>query len=55
MIEDVKCYDSKEYVVDEKNNRIGYKEFHGVTYDIIDGYKTMFLFMQEREKGKINE
>lgn len=27
----------------------------GVSYDIVDGYRTMFLYMCEREKGLISE
>ncbi len=27
----------------------------GISFDTVDGYKTMFLYMHEREKGNINE
>jgi hypothetical protein len=53
MIEDVKLFDSKEYIV--KDNKIGYRELDGYSFNIVDGYKTMFLHIYEREKGNISE
>ena len=52
MIEDVKEFNSKKYIV--KDNQIGYQELDGFSFNIVDGYKTMFLYMYESQKGQIN-
>ena len=52
MIEQVRYFKSKDYVV--SNNRIGYRELDGISYNTVDGYKTMFLYIYEREQKNIS-
>ena len=42
-----------EYHVDCARNRIGYKKFDGISYDITKGALTMFAYFKEHENGKI--
>ncbi len=51
MIVDVQTFDGQEYVV--VNDKIGYREQHGVSFDISYRYKTIFAYFCEHEKGEI--
>ncbi|CAF2540249.1 unnamed protein product [Rotaria sp. Silwood2] len=53
MISDVKSFESHNYVV--KEDKIGYIELDNILYNVIYGYKTLFAYYFEHEKGKISE
>ncbi|CAF0944002.1 unnamed protein product [Brachionus calyciflorus] len=50
---DLKNFESHEYKIFD--NRIAYKEQDGVQNNIVYGYKTLFAYYQEHERGKINK
>lgn len=52
MLFDLKAYKSHDYVV--KDNKIGYKEFENISFDIIFRYQTLFAYYAEHEKGNIS-
>lgn len=51
MIIDVKSFEQLDYVV--QNDRIGYRDQHGVTFNISYRYKTIFAYFCEQGKGQI--
>ncbi|CAF5016018.1 unnamed protein product, partial [Rotaria sp. Silwood1] len=53
LIHDVNSFDSHDYVV--KEDKIGYKEQDKIVYNIVYGYKTLFVYYCEHEKGKITK
>lgn len=53
MLADVKTYASHNYLVQE--DKIGYREQDGISFNIVYGYKTLFAYFNEKEKGKITE
>ena len=53
MIVDASDFDTGDYVV--LDDRIGYKDQDGVSFNIVYGYKTMFCYFHECEKGNISE
>lgn len=36
-------------------NRIGYKVMDGMAYDVVQGYKTAFAYLQEASKGNLTD
>jgi hypothetical protein len=53
MIADVYSFDSPAYVV--KNDKIGYVQLDGVSFNTLYGYKTLFAYYSENEKHRISE
>lgn len=51
MIVDVQSFDGQEYVVID--DKIGYREQHGVSVDISYRYKTIYAYFHEHERGEI--
>ncbi|CAM4971805.1 unnamed protein product [Rotaria socialis] len=51
LINDVNIYTTPEYVV--KEDKIVYKEQDDIAYNIVHGYKTLFAYYCEHEKGNI--
>ncbi|CAF2540353.1 unnamed protein product [Rotaria sp. Silwood2] len=53
LIYDVKNFECHDYIV--KEDKIGYKEQDSVVYNMTYGYKTLFAYFYEYEKGKITK
>ena len=53
MLFDVKDFESHDYVV--KNDKIGYIEQDNIVYNVTYGYKTLFAYYYEHEKGRISQ
>ncbi|CAF3338635.1 unnamed protein product, partial [Rotaria sp. Silwood2] len=53
MIADVKSFESHDYVV--KKDKIGYIEQDNIVYNVVYGYKTLFAYYHEHEKGNISK
>ncbi|CAF1185261.1 unnamed protein product [Adineta steineri] len=53
LIYDVSTFGSHDYVV--KEDKIGYKEQDNIIYNIVYGYKTLFAYYCEHERGKITK
>ena len=52
MLSDLKSFESHEYVA--KDDKIGYKEQDNIVFDTSYGYKTLFAYFLENEKGTIS-
>ena len=52
MIADVQTFESHDYEV--KNDQIGYIEQGNIVYNVIYGYKTLFAYHHEHQKGQIS-
>ena len=52
MIADLDDY-KHDYIV--QNDKIGYQEQDGISFDVVYGYKTMFSYFSEHEMGRISE
>jgi hypothetical protein len=53
MLSDIKTFESHDYVV--KEDKIGYKEQDNIIFNAVFGYKTLFAYFLEHEKGNISE
>ena len=53
MIDQVKRVDEEPYHLDEVTGRIGYKVMDTIEYDVTYGYCTMFAYLKEADKGKL--
>eukprot|EP01038_Epipyxis_sp_PR26KG_P010639 gene10639-14288_t len=53
MISHMQTFDSISYVV--KENKIGYKDQDGISFNIVYGYRTLFAYYHEHSKGKISK
>jgi len=53
MIADVQNFQGHGYVVDK--NKIGYKDQDKISFNIVVGYKTLFAYMFEMERGTITK
>ena len=53
MLADLKTFESHSYVV--KDDKIGYKEQDNIVFDTSFGYKTLFAYFLENEKGTISK
>ncbi len=53
MIVDVQTFDSQEFIV--QDDKIGYREQHGISFDISYGYKTIFAYFSKYEQGEITK
>ena len=53
MIADVNSFESPAYIV--QNDKIGYVQFDGVSFNAIYGYKTLFAYYFEYENRRISE
>lgn len=53
MLADLNTFESPHYFV--QNDKIGYKEQDGISFNITYGYKTMFAYYNEKSKGTITE
>ena len=52
MIIDVNAFEKPAYLV--KNDKIGYVQLDGVSFSVFYGYKTLFAYYHENEKGRIS-
>jgi hypothetical protein len=52
ILTDLKSFESHEYVA--KDDKIGYKEQDNIVFDTSYGYKTLFAYFLENEKGTIS-
>lgn len=52
MISDVCTFEDHGYIVD--GDKIGYKDQDKIAYNITYGYKTVFAYLYENERGKIS-
>jgi hypothetical protein len=52
MIIDLKTFESHDYIA--KEDKIGYKEHDNIIFNARYGYKTLFAYYLENEKGKIS-
>ncbi len=52
MIADVKSFASQQYVI--KNDKIGYQEQDEIVFNVRYGYKTLFAYYHEYNKGNIS-
>jgi len=53
MLVDLKTFESHDYVT--KDDKIGYKEQENVVFDTSHGYKTLFAYFLENERGTISK
>ena len=53
MLSDLKTYEKHDYVA--KEDKIGYKEQDNVVFDTSFGYKTLFAYFFENEKGNVSK
>ena len=53
MLADLVSFETHDYVA--KDDKIGYKEQDNVVFDTSYGYKTLFAYFLENEKGTISE
>jgi len=53
MLADLKTFESHDYVA--KDDKIGYKEQDNIVFDTSYGYKTLFAYFLEHEKGAISK
>ncbi|CAF4449380.1 unnamed protein product [Rotaria sp. Silwood2] len=53
MLSDVNSFESHNYVV--KEDKIGYIEQDNIIYNVVYGYKTLFAYYFEHDKGKISK
>ena len=53
MLNDVHDFQAHDYVV--INNKIGYKEQDGISFDISFGYKTAFAYFYEKSRNAISD
>ena len=53
MLADLKTFESHDYVA--KDDKIGYKEQDNIVFDTSYGYKTLFAYFLEHEKGTISK
>ena len=53
MLVDAQNFQSHDYIV--KNDRIAYKEQDNIVYNAVYGYKTLFAYYCEHEKGHITK
>jgi predicted GTPase len=52
MLIDVANFESHDYIVHQ--NKIAYKEQDGLSYNVVYGYKTLFAYYNEFDKGNIS-
>ena len=53
MLADLKTFESHDYV--PKDDKIGYKEQDNIVFDTSYGFKTLFAYFLENEKGTISK
>ena len=53
MISDVRTFESHDYFV--QNDKIGYKEQDGMSFNVTYGYKTLFAYFREYENKNISK
>ncbi|CAF3762063.1 unnamed protein product, partial [Rotaria sp. Silwood1] len=53
MLADVTSFESHNYIV--KDDKIGYIEQDNIIFNVVYGYKTLFAYYLEKERGKISE
>ena len=53
MIDQVRKVDEEPYYLDRETDRIGYKVMDSISYEATYGYRTVFAYLQEAEKGNL--
>mmetsp|Transcript_1455 Transcript_1455/g.3038 ORF Transcript_1455/g.3038 Transcript_1455/m.3038 type:complete len:1794 (-) Transcript_1455:138-5519(-) len=54
MINQVQQVNKQPYYVDLENSRIGYKVMDTISYEATYGYRTIFAYLQEAERGNMD-
>ena len=54
MLDQVRRVDDEEYFLDS-NDRIGYKVMDSVSFNVTYGYRTVFAYLKESDKGKLKQ
>ena len=54
MLYDVKNFEGHDYYLNELKGQIGYKDQDTFSYNCTYGYKTLFAYFYEYERGKIS-
>ncbi|CAJ1966718.1 unnamed protein product [Cylindrotheca closterium] len=55
MLKHVTRIDDEPYFLDEIEQRIGYKVMDTISYNVTYGYRTVFAYLQEYDRGNIND
>mmetsp|Transcript_12850 Transcript_12850/g.19234 ORF Transcript_12850/g.19234 Transcript_12850/m.19234 type:complete len:1061 (-) Transcript_12850:89-3271(-) len=55
MIDQVRRVDEEPYYLDRNTDRIGYKVMDSISYEVTYGYRTVFAYLQEADKGNLKE
>ena len=55
MLNEVALVDEEPYYVDTHSGRIGYKVMDSVSFEAVYGYRTVFAYIKEAEKGNLTE
>eukprot|EP00977_Amphora_coffeiformis_P020936 scaffold8649_cov185-Amphora_coffeaeformis.AAC.7 len=54
MLTQVRLVDEEPYYVDKESGRIGYKVMDSISYEATYGYRTVFAYLKEVEKGNLD-
>jgi len=55
MIDQVRRIDEEPYYLHRDTDRIGYKVMDSISYEVTYGYRTVFAYLQEAERGNLKE
>ena len=53
MIDQVRKVDEEPYFLDRENDRIGYRVMDSISYEATYGYRTVFAYLQEADRGTL--
>ncbi len=53
MLDQVRKVDEEPYHLDKETDRIGYKVMDSISYEATYGYRTVFAYIQEAERGNL--
>jgi len=53
MIDQVRKVDEEPYFLDRETDRIGYRVMDSISYEATYGYRTVFAYLQEAERGNL--
>eukprot|EP00980_Cylindrotheca_fusiformis_P025927 scaffold14918_cov77-Cylindrotheca_fusiformis.AAC.1 len=55
MLSQVRRVDDEQYYLDPIEQRIGYKVMDTVSYEVTYGYRTVFAYLREYDRGNVND
>ena len=55
MLNEVSLVDEEPYYVDKQSGRIGYKVMDSVSFEAVYGYRTVFAYLKEADKGNLTD